>query len=58
MYLDNVNIPTFEHIPGHSYSGIHCEFGVYAVRTSKELADYMMMQTNSIIQNSETRQMF
>lgn len=58
IYLGNVNIPSFDNIPGYSYQGIHCEFGAYYVPSSKALADYLEAETSHIIQLAETNRMF
>lgn len=47
IYLPNVEINHFENMSG-SYAGIFCEFGVYAVITNKDFAQWLVDYTNKI----------
>lgn len=58
IYLENVDIQHFDEIPGYSYKGVHCEYGVYAVSSSTALSEYMNRSTKGLIELSETRRMF
>jgi hypothetical protein len=58
IYLTNVNITEFDHIPGYSYSGIHCEHGVYSVVSNHDFAERIATHFRNIIKLDNTIRMF
>lgn len=58
IYLPNVNISDFDNIPGYSYSGVHCEYGVYSIISNHNFADYIASHFQRIITLDSTRRMF
>lgn len=58
IYLDNVSIPEFDNIPGFSYSGIHCEVGLYFAIKNQELADQVINFFELMIEDRDTERMF
>lgn len=58
IYLQNVDIPSFDNIPGYSYSGIFCEFGAYYITEEESVVKELQDYTNTIWRLTQSIKMF
>lgn len=58
IYLPKVHIPNFVNMPDYSYSGIHCEFGVYSIIEHHDFAEKIVSDFEQILNLDDTRKMF
>lgn len=58
IYLPSVSIDHFDNIPGYSYSGIHCEYGVYCVISNHDFAEQILKDYDSLKHHKDTKRMF
>ncbi len=56
--LQNVDIPSFDNIPGYSYSDIFCEFGAYYITEEESVNKELQSYTNEIWRQTQSIKMF
>lgn len=58
IYIEDINIPAFDNMPGFSYHGTFCEVGAYYAIRDVSLANLLSKETENIISLESTQMMF